>query len=516
MTNDNKIFLEQVGIQVFAASLFSYFISNTLNWLSEHHTSKMYDIQIFPLTTQSISDVMKIFLPVAFIIVLDIFVFIFFMYRFWIKMRTQPIGSFWDAISQIMLILPISSFPWAVFHLFTPFLGDNKFQMHITFFLSWVVLCGISTFFYLIAYKPKYMPWRSLLKISKHGQEYRGDYFGAFLAFLVSVFVALQVKTTGTENIEFFQRPLFYVPFSGLIFVFIILILSRKSVYLGLQKKFLRKVFSDTKIQIFNGYVRDEAVETKTFLSWTEYWETDWQEIMGDYPNKLINSSNIDEDYCVLINPFGENYPEENEPNLTTLNNILHFVSKGGIFINAAGFPFFYSYNTTFLPAPRITGDIEIYYQRDPPNTGAIMTPAINPSYASVRHSWLYKNLKIKNNLFGVSDKPVFPVEDEYFRDLVPALGQTSVREFRSVVRSDDPEREIVPIVKSYSVFTLLRDGLTVNTQYPCYPIAAIKYGYGYFVFIGMQLVKSRPQDFELVRQSIMRIIQKVEEKGFV
>ena len=164
----------------------------------------------------------------------------------------------------------------------------------------------------------------------------------------------------------------------------------------------------------------------------------------------------------------------------------------------AAGFPFFYSFNTKFLPASRITGDIELLHDVRPNPPGQFMVPLYDPRHASLRYPWIYKRLKIKNNLFGDSLKPVFPVDDDYFRDLVPALGGTSVREFRSVIRSDDPKVPVIPIIKAYSEFPIPVGELTIDTQYPCYPIAAIKYGYGFLLFIGMHLVKHRPQDFEL------------------
>ena len=42
-------FVEQVGIQVFAASMFSYFVSGTLDWISKNCTSKIYNIPLWPL-----------------------------------------------------------------------------------------------------------------------------------------------------------------------------------------------------------------------------------------------------------------------------------------------------------------------------------------------------------------------------------------------------------------------------------------------------------------------------------
>jgi len=148
-------FIEQVGIQVFAASMFSYFVSSTLDWISEHWTSKMYNILSWSLDFSAIRKILEVFGPVPLIILIDVGVFIFFIYHFWRKARKTPIKSVRDAFVQIFVMLPIASWPWAIFHLSVPHLGDNRLDMHICFFFVWIALCCTATVLYLLIWKPQ-------------------------------------------------------------------------------------------------------------------------------------------------------------------------------------------------------------------------------------------------------------------------------------------------------------------------------------------------------------------------
>lgn len=356
------------------------------------------------------------------------------------------------------------------------------------------------------------MVWKLLLQIAKNGQKYRGDLFGAFLAFLFSVLIALLTWEKPISDI--LKAPIFQIPLSMMIVVLIPIFLGFNTIFQRIEHSYLKYRFSNIRIQIFNGYVKDTKNETKTQLWYSEYDENDWKEKFKNYNCKLITSTKIDDEFSVLINPFGETYPEENEPNLQTLKNILKYVSGGGVFINVAGFPFFYSYNTSYLPSLRITGDIQSFFQLRNEEGQTFLIPASNPTYASLTESWVFKNLKLQCNLFGGGEKPVFPVEDSYFKDLVPSIGSILIKEFRSLIKSENPDIQIIPILKSYSDFPIKSEGKIFNTKYPCYPIAAVRYGIGYFVFIGVNLLKCRPEDFNLVFDAMQKIFDKLKKEG--
>ena len=47
----------------------------------------------------------------------------------------------------------------------------------------------------------------------------------------------------------------------------------------------------------------------------------------------------------IVLNPFGEMYPEEDLSLHTTLTKIRDYVSGGGVYVNVAGYPFWWQYN---------------------------------------------------------------------------------------------------------------------------------------------------------------------------
>jgi len=151
-------FIEQICIQIFVASMFSYFVGKTFEWTSLHWTTKMYGVSLWLLDFATIKKLLEVFVPIAIIFLIDVVGFIFFAYKFWIKARKIPIRCFLDALVQILVSLPIGSWPWAVFHLSVPFLGDNRLAMHFCFFLVYMLLCGIALFLNFLAWKPKTTP----------------------------------------------------------------------------------------------------------------------------------------------------------------------------------------------------------------------------------------------------------------------------------------------------------------------------------------------------------------------
>ena len=100
-------FIEQICIQIFVASMFSYFVDKTFEWLSLHWTTKMYDVSSWSLDFATIKKLFEVFIPIAVIFLIDVVVFIFFAYKFWMKARKIPIRSFSDALVQILVSLPI-------------------------------------------------------------------------------------------------------------------------------------------------------------------------------------------------------------------------------------------------------------------------------------------------------------------------------------------------------------------------------------------------------------------------
>mgnify|MGYP001093012339 CR=1 FL=1 len=105
---------------------------------------------------------------------------------------------------------------------------------------------------------------------------------------------------------------------------------------------------------ILNGYVEDPKKEKRC----AEYvWTTDKAYFWGNYFSGLktederqkyyvkdIMAREISDRYAVILNPFGETYPEYSLDRRQVYNIIRNYIRNGGIFVNTAGFPFFYAW----------------------------------------------------------------------------------------------------------------------------------------------------------------------------
>jgi hypothetical protein len=100
-------------------------------------------------------------------------------------------------------------------------------------------------------------------------------------------------------------------------------------------------------------------------LAWSDYghvwskmspdkWLSQLDEKLSDGRNKinvkLVKITNpwtrwfLDR-YSVILNPYGPRYPESDIENLAVMKSILNYVGKGGVFVNVADIPFFFSFD---------------------------------------------------------------------------------------------------------------------------------------------------------------------------
>jgi len=99
-----------------------------------------------------------------------------------------------------------------------------------------------------------------------------------------------------------------------------------------------QKKFSDPII----GILKDERCPPM----FTRFAPEDWRNrFHGKYKTKIISHREICNDLAVLINPYGETYPEEDLMKFTTLQRIENYVVNGGIFVHAGGLAFFYGWD---------------------------------------------------------------------------------------------------------------------------------------------------------------------------
>ena len=243
------------------------------------------------------------------------------------------------------------------------------------------------------------------------------------------------------------------------------------------------------KFGVLNGYVENPEREIRcTKYIWTtskaDFWVnyfSNLKDVDGKrkYDVKEIKASEIDNSFAVILNPFGEAYPEYSADIKPIYNIIRDYIRNGGIFVNTAGFPFFYAWIVSvgvekpiseeklLLPMPademegrtfllqliRFTGTL--YYK----DFGAITTCDTKAHKGTVRV------------------KPFqTTVDKEKFGDLVKGIKE--ITEFRALKRGVP---KCIPIVRA------LRDDFG-----EVYPISALKFGRGFLLVAAMGMTNDK------------------------
>lgn len=200
---------------------------------------------------------------------------------------------------------------------------------------------------------------------------------------------------------------------------------------------------------------------------------------------KLIPASKLSGAYALILNPWGEVYPETDLHSLKMLTDIFRYVENGGMFMSVGGIPFFYAWDYS-LGRPVPTGE-EIQFL-----TGRSTDPLIlGPAYANVPLLSLSRQGTVVGRLLGLSlttgDAERLKVtqeidEERLVGELATTGGTRYVRGFRSVRKTS---RQFIPLLRAD------HQGLREEV----YPLVALGYGRGYFIFAGMDLKTEEQAD---------------------
>lgn len=346
--------------------------------------------------------------------------------------------------------------------------------------------------------------WELLLEPAGWGRRYRGDFIAGAIAFLIPFLTGLIIQ--GLTNV------ITFLSLFGLIIVLLPIIFSNENCYhLLLQRFIIAKFQHPIKIGVLDGYLRKERRGNLPGHPYTEYETQDWYGAFSsetEFKVDWISAAEISNKYEIIINPFGEMYPEIDKPNLLTLRKIVNYVRNGGVFINVAGLAFYYLWDGE---KQDLTGPLyETYQINQIPGVLQRIT-LLRVSY--LLDSWLYRQFGIRTTFFTEKIIPVHPISDEYFKDLDKVGNQPQVLEFRSAFRSEKDRAKLIPLLKGeYNIPVSDKEELS----FECYPIAAVGYGKGYLILNGMKLEKARSQDFEKVVEAIRRIAKKLHSKGIL
>jgi len=259
------------------------------------------------------------------------------------------------------------------------------------------------------------------------------------------------------------------------------------------------------KIGILSGYVRARKEKPCSYYPHSNYrksvqWMLDLKDVKNDNGSNLFQVSltpisNLSNGaFSIVINPFGEAYPELGSAEGVGLNTILSYIHDGGIFVNSGGQPFVYSWDVNtgshnlvinFIP---ISSYVEINYDEVMPVLSRNESLAI-PQEALVLNKY-------------------FETETEWDHPEKEIIGPIEVEiEFDEILGNDKPKAR----TKVYRPIRQLSDNVRPLVHCPeslwgggVYPVAAIKFGRGFLIYTGMNLDEER--EYKILLDIVKRL----------
>lgn len=230
----------------------------------------------------------------------------------------------------------------------------------------------------------------------------------------------------------------------------------------------------EVKVGILNGYVRTKnenkcAAHPFSYEDST-YWKNNIERL-GSLSGKKFNvkdiyATEISEEFAIVLNPFGEEYPEIDIKTKSIFYLIKDYVENGGVYINTGGFPFFYAWDVTAKEKNEIPiCEKTILMPKEIEIKNGDFSIKQFQQYLDFTGTLLFKEF---NAIPPIVSKPrrIFQDKEDYekFGDLSTT---EEIKEFRAMPKGT---KDCIPIVRAEEV----------------YPICALRRGYGYLLLAGM------------------------------
>lgn len=281
-----------------------------------------------------------------------------------------------------------------------------------------------------------------------------------------------------------FPKPTIYHYISLLFFIVLIYYLIfplSKNIFRRLSRKF-KKIYP--KIGILDGSIFSPLREYKCQRAWTDVtasmWFAELKSALKDKKLKiiqLISASNINDSFSIIINPFGDNFPEEDIKLHKTFYRICEFIKNGGLFVCTGGS--FWAHQNT------ITSESSEWV--------FIRT---QEGMQLLKDSFFYKEFGVETtgDIPGQTQEPlqvdVYQKDEDLsaFGEIIN--GNISVSRFRAITsRSSD----YIPIVRE------------LNDK--SFPLALVRYGKGFLIHAGMLLTSTQSPEFRLLLRTIETLV---------
>jgi hypothetical protein len=256
------------------------------------------------------------------------------------------------------------------------------------------------------------------------------------------------------------------------------------------------------KIGILSGYISARNEKPCSYYPHSEYrkavqWMLDLKNIKDDgsalnpFHASMTSISCISNSaFSVILNPFGEAYPESGNAEGAGFKTIASYIRDGGIFVNSGGQPFVYSWDVN-------TGNSQLLV-------------SFIPSLMDVQTNYVdgIPVLQIKESLRIPSEslllKRYFGLETEWDDPANNIVGPKETEiEFDKILGQDKPRTKAKvyrPAIKSsQDVIPLVHSSNSNN-----YPVVAVKFGRGFLIHTGMSLDEER--EYKLLLDIITRL----------
>jgi len=237
-----------------------------------------------------------------------------------------------------------------------------------------------------------------------------------------------------------------------------------------------QKYSNKINVGILNGFV-DESNKNEIQCNDKKYTGFTKEEIVKfsksrEYRDRFevneISVSKLNSNVSIVINPFGETYPETNFKKRTVFKNIKNYIYNGGIFINIAGFPFFYGWDVyRGISIPIVDKSVVLISEGQPQElldfTGSLLWREFN---AVTTHD--------TDKINGPHEVNVYQSKEDIdiAGQLIDKKSTNKVNEFRSLRKET---LNLIPLLRAR------RDDFG-----EVYPIGAIRHGFGYLIVCGM------------------------------
>ena len=260
--------------------------------------------------------------------------------------------------------------------------------------------------------------------------------------------------------------------------------LTLKSNWIGerLWVRSMRKKYQTPLVGILR---EDQCENIADGHPYTSFLSSDWNNDLRrlGLNTEIITIDQLSDKFAVVVNPYGEVYPERDPISLDSFHKIKNYIARGGIFVSAGGVGFYYCWDSRTRHRITLSKQVQAYV---PTRQNIFFPQFFYPPVYSLVDTPINEHFGV--NVIGDFPppsgspqgwQPIFPTQQlnediQYVGNLAQVGGINQVYVFRSATPST---RCCIPFLRA-----------NIPNFGEVYPMAGIPYQRGLLVFCGMDL----------------------------